>query len=238
MIDAGLSGRRIENALRSINICAVDIDALFITHEHMDHIKGAGIFSRRFDIPIYATMGTWQGMAGIIGDIPERNRRYIYSGEPMVINDICLTPFDIPHDAKEPVGMAVRAGEKQITVATDIGHPTDVIRKYVSESDILLLESNYDIEMLEYGAYPRYLKRRIAGELGHLSNINAGELLAECMNGRIRHVVLGHLSEENNRPRLAFNTVAGILEKSRIIVERHLALSLAKRHEPSEMIEL
>ena len=207
LIDAGVSGKRILEGLEKLSLTGDQIDALFITHEHIDHVKGAGVFSRKFDVPIYATMETWDAMEGILGKIAPRNKRFVYEGEPCVINDLCVKPFAIPHDAAAPVGYSVFAGEKKITVATDIGHVTDIIRENITDSDILLLESNHDLRMLETGPYPYYLKRRIMGDFGHLSNENAGRLLNCILSGKMRHILLGHLSQENNMPELAYETV-------------------------------
>lgn len=176
LIDAGVSGKRILEGLEKLSLTGDQIDALFITHEHIDHVKGAGVFSRKFDVPIYATMETWDAMEGILGKIAPRNKRFVYEGEPCVINDLCVKPFAIPHDAAAPVGYSVFAGEKKITVATDIGHVTDTIRENITDSDILLLESNHDEDMVKKGRYPWNLKQRILGERGHLSNRTAGRI--------------------------------------------------------------
>ena len=125
LIDAGLSGKRITESLSSLQVMGNDIDALFITHEHIDHIKGAGVLSRKFDIPIYATQGTWEAMENQIGKIAPKNKRFVYTEEQCVINDICLQPFSIPHDAKEPVGYSIATENHKITLATDLGHITE-----------------------------------------------------------------------------------------------------------------
>lgn len=230
LIDAGVSGKRILEGLEKLSIAGDQIDALFITHEHIDHVKGAGVFSRKFDVPIYATMETWDAMEGSLGKIAPRNKRFVYEGEPCVINDLCVKPFAIPHDAAAPVGYSVFAGEKKITVATDIGHVTDTIRENITDSDILLLESNHDEDMVKKGRYPWNLKQRILGERGHLSNRTAGALLAEVMSGKMKHIFLGHLSEENNSPYLAYETVAEILERNRIKLGGALKMDMAARN--------
>lgn len=238
LIDAGLSGKKIVEGLNELQVSGANIDALFITHEHSDHIKGAGIISRRFDIPIYATMGTWEAMEDEIGSVTPKNRRYVYAGENCIINDICVRPFEIPHDAKEPVAYNIFTENHKITVATDIGHITNEVKEGVADSEILLLESNHDIEMLKNGRYSWPLKKRILGDQGHISNRTAGELLGEIMSSKIKYVYLGHLSDENNQPHLAYETVANVLEQYKIKVGSYLKLDLAARYSISKITEL
>lgn len=238
LIDAGISGRKIEEGLAELKLTGDAIDALFITHEHVDHIKGAGILSRRFDIPVFATAETWAAMEDSLGKIAPSNKRVIYADEVCPVNDICVKPFAIPHDAAEPVGYNVFSGKKKVTLATDIGHVTDTVRESIEGSDLLLLESNHDIDLLRKGSYPWPLKRRILGEKGHLSNAAAGELLAEVMTGKTKYVFLGHLSEENNDPHLAYETVEKILRRNRIEVGKHLKMDMASRSRNGVKIEL
>lgn len=229
LIDAGISGKRIAEGLAELKLTGEQIDALFITHEHLDHIKGAGIFSRRFDVPIYAMAETWAAMGDGIGKIAHGNRRVIYADEICAINEICVKPFAIPHDAAEPVGYSLFAGEKKITLATDIGHVTDGLRENIENSDILLLEANHDENLLKKGSYPWHLKQRILGEKGHLSNHAAGALLSEVANERLKYVFLGHLSDENNDPQLAYETVEEILRQKQIKVGGRLKMDMASR---------
>lgn len=238
LFDAGLSGKKIEQGLDELKVSGKSLDALFITHEHNDHIKGAGILSRRFDIPIYATQGTWDGMIDSIGEIAQKNIKIIYGGENCVINDICVHPFNIPHDAAEPVGFSIFADKCKMTIATDLGHITDTIKENVIDSDILLLEANHDVEMLKNGPYPYYLKKRILGDNGHISNATAGELLSEIMNKKLKYIYLGHLSAENNIPHLAYETVAKILENNKIKLGTYLKMDMASRHSNSREIIL
>ena len=230
LVDCGCSFKALKTGLDKNGIPFEAVRAVLVTHEHIDHVKGAGVFSRKFDVPIYATMETWDAMEGSLGKIAPRNKRFVYEGEPCVINDLCVKPFAIPHDAAAPVGYSVFAGEKKITVATDIGHVTDTIRENITDSDILLLESNHDEEMVKKGRYPWNLKQRILGERGHLSNRTAGALLAEIMSGKMKHIFLGHLSEENNSPYLAYETVAEILEQNRIKLGGALKMDMAARN--------
>lgn len=238
LIDAGLSGKRITEALTSFNIAGNTIDALFITHEHTDHIKGAGVLSRKFDIPIYATWGTWEAMENQIGKIAEKNKRFVYEEEYCVINDICMCPFALPHDAAEPVGYSIETENHKMTIATDLGHVTENIKQKLYGSEIVLLEANHDEKMVKNGCYPEYLKKRILGEKGHISNHTAGNLLCDIMSEKLKYVFLGHLSQENNRPDLAYQTVQNILQKNHIESGKHFQLDMASRQNISRMIEL
>lgn len=238
LVDAGLSGKRVQEGLKGLNVEGANLQGLFITHEHNDHIKGAGIISRRFNIPIYATAGTWKGMKNEIGAIAPQNVKYIYEDENCIINDMCIRPFGIPHDAAEPVGYNIFSGNTKITIATDIGHVTEEIKESISGSDILLLEANHDLKMLKEGSYPWHLKQRILGEKGHLSNDTAGNLISEIMCGRLKYIYLGHLSEENNLPYLAYETVEKILNDNQIKLGSYLKMDLAARYSNSKMIEL
>lgn len=238
LIDAGISGKKIEAGLADLSLQGGDIDGIFITHEHLDHVKGAGIFSRRFNIPIYATFDTWRAMEDGLGKIAPDNKRYIYPDENCILNDLCIHPFAIPHDAAEPVGFSVFGAGRKITVATDLGHVTDTIRENITDSQILLLEANHDVEMLQNGSYPWQLKQRVLGDFGHLSNMNAGGLLAEVMTGKMQHVLLGHLSEENNTPALAYRTVERVLACSKIEVGKHVHMEMANRHWNGRKIEI
>lgn len=238
LVDAGVSGKRIQEGLASLAITGNDIDGLFITHEHSDHIKGAGIFSRRFDVPIFATYETWNAMENNIGKIAPNNKRVIYAGENCILNDLCIKPFNIPHDAAEPVGFNVFADDKKISFLTDVGHITKEIKESIVDSQILLLEANHDLHMLKNGSYPWHLKQRILSDRGHLSNVSAGEILAEIMSGKMKHVLLGHLSDENNEPSLALHTVETILNKHNIQLDKHIKLGMAHRFSNGRKIEV
>ncbi|MCI8342008.1 MAG: MBL fold metallo-hydrolase [Firmicutes bacterium] len=238
LIDAGVSGKKIEDTLLSININCKNIDGIFITHEHIDHIKGAGIISRRFDIPIYATEGTWSAMEESLGKISRKNKKIIYSGEKLKFNDMCIKPFDIPHDAAEPVGFNIFAGDTKITVATDIGHANDTVKEAVADSAILLLEANHDIDLLKHGSYPYNTKKRILSDYGHMANINAGKLLSEVMSRKIKHIYLGHLSAENNTPSLAYKSIDDILYDNGIHAGKDFVMKVALRNSASTPITI
>ena len=182
--------------------------------------------------------GTWQGIGKTVGDIPEESVRYVYPGSMTLVGGLCVKPFSIPHDAAEPVGYSVFTDNRKLTVATDIGCPTEEIKENIYDSDVLLLEANHDVDMLKKGSYPWALKKRILGERGHLSNVCAGQTLGEIMSGRLKYVFLGHLSSENNEPHLAFDTVRGILEETGVKVGKTVELDMASRYSNSRTIAL
>ena len=240
LIDAGLSGKRIESALRSIKVEPESINAVFITHEHGDHILGAGVISRRFNIPLYATPKTWDAMEreSILGQIEPKNKRIVEYDKKYKVGDLSVKPFMIPHDAVEPAGYSVFAEDYKISVATDLGCVADNVKENLYGSDVMLLESNHDLDMLKNGSYPWPLKKRIMGNYGHLSNVSCGSLIVEIMSSRVRHVFLGHLSDENNRPHIAYETVRSILEANNIHPGADFGLSLAGRGQVGDYIIL
>lgn len=238
LIDAGLSGISIEKALRSIDEDPSRLNALLITHEHIDHVAGAGVMSRRFDIPIYANERTWASMQYGLGAIKLGNRRMFSTNEEFCVEDFRVNSFPIPHDAAEPVGFNIFAADRKITVATDIGHMTGELLRKMGKSDILLLESNHDLEMLKYGPYPWPLKRRIMGRTGHLSNEITGKTIAYLAERGMERFLLGHLSQENNYPELAYNTVCDSLARKNIKPGIDVFLDIAPRGRISKVIEV
>ena len=229
LIDAGLSGKRILEALCSIGENPAELSAILISHEHVDHVRGAGILSRKQDIPIYANESTWEAMETGLGPVKLENRKCFTTGDCFEIGDICVRPFSIPHDAAEPVGYNFMAEGKKITTATDIGHATNELIDNISESDLLLLESNHDIEMLKVGPYPWPLKKRILGDHGHLSNEIAAKIIAYMAEKGGKRFILGHLSHENNFPELAYQTSYNALTEKKIAVGSDVMLEVARR---------
>lgn len=232
LIDAGLSGKHIENALKAINEDPSSIDGIFVTHEHIDHIKAVGVLSRRYDIPIYASEGTWKSMKRSLGKVKDENIKVICKNS-IEVKDMEICPFDLPHDASEPFGYSVKSMGKVVTVATDIGYITQEMEERLKESDIILLESNHDVELLKMGPYPYTLKRRILSKHGHLSNEDCGKGIIGIYKGKPIKVILGHLSSTNNFPELAIKTVVDIVEESKIMNNKDIFISLADRHNPS-----
>ena len=209
LVDAGISGKRITQGLNSLDLTGEDIDGILVTHEHSDHIQGLGVIARKYHIPIYATGGTVDAMSRMksLGKMPDGIFREIREDEPFVIKDMTINPFTISHDAVQPVGYRLECGEQSVGIATDLGKYNDYIIGHLQNLDALLLEANHDIRMLQVGKYPYYLKQRILGDRGHLSNENAGRLLCRLLHDNLKAVFLGHLSRENNYEELAYETV-------------------------------
>ncbi|HZX21714.1 MAG TPA: MBL fold metallo-hydrolase [Clostridia bacterium] len=229
LIDAGLSGKQIENRLKKIDIDPRSLTAILVSHEHSDHICGVGVLSRRYNIPIYANKGTWDGMSTRIGEIRENNIKCFDSTEDFNIEDFNIRPYDISHDANEPVGFCIRKDKVKISIATDLGYIDENIIEQIGDSDLVVLESNHDVEMLKVGRYSYYLKRRILSNIGHLSNEAAGNAIVDLVNKNVRNVLLAHLSKENNFPELAVATVKNILDGRKIVIGEDIHLDLAHR---------
>ncbi|MBN2851150.1 MAG: MBL fold metallo-hydrolase [Clostridia bacterium] len=235
LIDAGVSGIRIENALLSIGKRAADLTAVLVTHEHSDHTSCLGVMTRRYNLPIYINRGTWNHVKNFIGKVNEANIYHFNSNEEFTLGDFKVNPFSIPHDASDPVGFSFFAENKKITTATDIGHMNDDIRKNIENSDLLLLECNHDLRMLENGSYPYPLKRRIKGDFGHLCNDHTSQTILELARKGQRRFLLGHLSHENNYPELAFKTVAGCLIDNGFEVGKDIELEVVLRDQTSQL---
>ena len=229
LVDAGLSGSRITQELAKIGVEARDLSGILVTHEHADHCSGVGVLSRRYNLPVYATEGTWVGMASRLGRIDEKNRRYFEAGQDFFLGELNVTPFPIPHDANDPVGFCFSAGPVKLSVATDLGCVQEAWLNRLEGSDLVLLEANHDVEMLKAGPYPYDLKHRILGRRGHLSNEDAGRALVELVRRGVRHAILGHLSGENNFPELAYETVALALKEQGIAPGADVGLGMARR---------
>lgn len=242
LIDAGISGKRIEYGLNCIDIKPADLEGILITHEHSDHIQGIGVLARRYHTPIYGTKETLQAISGMksMGAIPAELFRPVLPDEGFYINDIFVEPFQISHDAVNPVCYTFSAEGHKIGMATDLGVYNDYILSKLADSEILLMEANHDENMLLAGAYPYHLKQRILGERGHLSNENSARLLGSILHEKLRYITLAHLSKENNFEDLAYETVR--IELNRVIAKNALALkadtvlSVARRDIPSEML--
>ncbi len=239
LVDAGLSGKRITTGLKDIEVDIDKVKGIFITHEHSDHIKGAGIISRKFDIPIFANIKTWRSMKDKIGDIKDINMKVFENDKTYSLGDIIIRPFSIPHDSEDAVGYNFYAGTNdKLSIATDIGQITENIRKHLYKSKLVVLESNYDPNMLMMGSYPYSLKRRVMSEEGHLSNEDAGKFCVELVKEGTERILLAHLSKENNFPELAYETSKGILAQNNIIVGQDLKLDVLSRNEVSDVYKL
>lgn len=209
LIDAGISGKKIEQGLESLGIGLSVLNGILITHEHSDHIKGLGVLERKQPISMYMTAGTMEELKGMaqVGAIPWERQHTVRNGEAFEIGDIRICPMAVSHDAAEPVAYRFESGGRRLAVITDLGYYNEDIVRSLGGLHTILLEANYDFGMLQTGSYPYPLKQRIHGLKGHLSNEDAGRLVYEIWNSDLHHVLLGHLSKENNMPLLAYETV-------------------------------
>lgn len=234
LVDAGFSGKRIQELLKNINVCPTEINGIIVTHEHIDHIKGVGIMSRRFDIPIFANKKTWEEMNDKIGNIDEKNIKVIDNNEYFNYRDIDIKAINIFHDAIDPVGYILNYNNKKVSIVTDTGMIDDDLVGKIKDSDLYFLESNHDEFMLEMGLYPRHLKDRVASRHGHLSNRDAARTLTKLLKGNRENVILAHLSKDNNVPELAFDTVSNTLVEKGMNVKEEVNLGLSHRNKPTD----
>ncbi len=211
LIDAGISARRIEQGMAEAGLKAGDLDGILITHEHTDHVRGLDVLVRRHQIPVYTRTKTWDQLPCRHKLEPECCREI---GGEFSIGKVGIQAFDISHDAADPVGFTFRYRNRKAVIVTDLGVVTPVVEKALEQAEAAVIEANHDLDMLENGPYPQFLKQRIKSSNGHLSNANAGRLLSrlDCRPGM--QVFLAHLSRQNNHPDLAEKTVKNFLSSS------------------------
>ncbi len=205
LVDCGFTQRELKARLARADLAPDDIDAVFVTHEHGDHIGCAVGWARRHQIPLWMSRGTWRAVGEPdLGDL----LHFARDGEGIAVGDLLLAPYTVPHDAQEPLQLCFSDGGLRLGVLTDAGSITDHLLEQLQRCDALLLECNHDRAMLAGSRYPPSLRSRIGGRYGHLSNDTAAQILASCLHGGLRHVVAAHLSRENNRPELALAALA------------------------------
>ncbi|MEM6792827.1 MAG: MBL fold metallo-hydrolase [Acidobacteriota bacterium] len=233
LIDAGFSARQLEQRLELLGSRGSDIDAILLTHEHRDHTVGVDVFVRRHQIPVYATAGTLEGTRLQKG---ARSRsRVIASGTPFEVAGFEVEPFSIPHDAREPVGFVVEdASGCRVGLVADLGARSQLAWGRLRDLDLLVLETNHDLQMLRNGPYPRALTQRVAGRHGHLSNREAADGLPDLLSDRLKALVLYHLSRTNNSPALAAEAIEARLDAEGSRAE----IIVSDQHEPTSWIEV
>lgn len=235
MIDAGLSGKRIEALFAQIDRQVMDIDAILVTHEHKDHIHGVGVLSRKYNIPIYANAKTWSAMENMIGKIDPDNRRYIEPDTLVSIGDIDVLTYNVSHDAIQPQFYAFQKGKKQFAMLTDTGYVSDRLRSQLKNASAYLIESNHEIELLRYGKYPWSVKQRILGDRGHLSNEDGALAMVDLIGNNTKDIYLGHLSRDNNTKELAMTSMEDVLKYNNFAVNEDFLLHMT---DPSEATQL
>lgn len=208
LFDAGISGRAAKERLVQHGRAIEDVNAIIISHDHRDHVCGAGVFQRKFGLPIYLTGKTYNACRSQLGTV--RDLRYFDAGCELQFGSTVVGTVSTAHDGADGVAFTVISEGKKLGVFTDLGHRFDGLEEWISGLDMLYLESNYDPQMLNSGPYPPWLKRRICGQKGHLSNMEASELVRDC-GGRLQLYILSHLSEQNNNPAVAMRTAKSIL---------------------------
>ncbi len=240
LVDIGVTYKKVKDALNTLNKDTSDIDAIFITHEHSDHIKGLNMFIKNNPtIPIYASKGTSAYLKNSLINSKIEFNNIIELCEPKFINikDLNITYFNISHDAIDPVGYKISHGDKSITIATDLGTITNDVYSYLEESSLPVIESNYDKNMLLAGKYPFEVKRRISGPYGHLSNEDSGQVILKLAQNGIRNFLLSHVSENNNVPDLAKETICSTLSLAGFNVNE-FNINIASKDFSTEVYEL
>lgn len=237
LVDAGVSSKKIETALNDINIDPCSLDGILITHEHTDHVQGLGTLSKKFDLPVFVNQETLDAMPKQKDKIADKNVKTFKVTDKFEIGDLEIKPFSIPHDAANPCGFNIWKDDKKISIATDIGHMTNPILQNLEESLFIMLEANYDPEVLRFSSYPFTLKSRIAGPTGHLPNEIAGKTISHLLKSGLKNAMLGHLSKESNFPELAYQTVMDELISNNY-KENSISLSVASRDVHSKIINI
>lgn len=239
LVDAGVSGKRIEGGLLASGVDPTSLSGILITHEHSDHIQGIGVLARRYKLPIYGTVETINAMLRLssVGRIEESQLRFVKPDEKFFIGDILVEPFSISHDASNPVCYTFSNNGHKIGMATDLGTYDDYTISKLSKAQVLYLEANHDVNMLMVGSYPYHLKQRILGERGHLSNDTSAKLICELLHEDLKYVLLAHMSKENNYAELAYETVRFEVEQ-KAVPNTMPVITVANRDIPSEMVIL
>ncbi len=230
LIDAGLGAREIAARMQTIDRSPEDLDAVFLTHEHGDHIRGAGPLARRYGLPVYSTEGSYAKMKHVVGKLPDW--RVFKADDEILLGDLCVQPYETEHDGVEPVAFVVECGSRKLGHATDMGCAPDRVRQRLQNCQALLLEANHDPEMLDAGPYPWSLKQRVRSDVGHLSNDACADLLTFLIHDDLQRVTLMHLSATNNLPEIALLTARQALNGSPV------DLGLARQDAPTELFTI
>ena len=241
MIDIGVGIRTLKKYCKDYGIQLQSVKHLLVTHDHADHIKSVGAFSYEYHVPVYATKAVHVGIDHnycITRKVSDEMKRYVEPGKPFTVGAFHVRPFAVPHDASENVGYEIQVEGVSLVIMTDAGSVTEEMKATIARANYLVIEANHDVEMVESGPYPPYLKKRILSPSGHLSNTDCGKVIAENMTESLRRVWLCHLSEENNHPELARKTVETILRSYGIVPGKDVELDVLRRQLPTGVFEL
>ena len=238
LVDAGLSGKKIEHLFSMIDRSIDQVDAILVTHEHKDHIHGVGVLSRKYNIPVYANSKTWSQLDNMLGKIAPENRRIFESEKMLTFGDVDILSYQVSHDAIQPQFYAFQKGESRFAMLTDTGYVSDKLRQDLKNATAYLIESNHEIDMLRYGKYPWSLKKRILGDKGHLSNIDGALAMTDLIGQETKHIYLGHLSRDNNTKEIAMNVMQSILKDYDFDVDKALKLHMTDPQEATQIMGL
>jgi len=240
LIDAGISARAIRKRLKDVDIDLSQVMAVFVTHDHGDHIKSLGVLAEKGNIPIYATRQVHAGIDKshyVSPHLPADCVKYLEKQTPLQFRDFLIESFEVPHDGTDNVGYRIEAEGKVFCFLTDLGEITPLVASYAVDANYLIIESNYEEEMLRMGRYPQYLKDRISSTHGHLSNQVTARFLAENFSPRLKYIWLCHLSADNNHPELAYKATELALQEKGVLVGKDVELCALRRNFPSRLYE-
>jgi len=239
LIDAGIPVRTIKKTLKDVGIGLESIRAIFVTHDHADHIKSVGPLGQHSFIPVYATAKIHEGINRSYCVTEKLNAcvRYLEKQQPMQLLDFTIESFEVPHDGTDNVGYCISIDGKTFCFVTDLGEITPLVASYISRANYLIIESNYDEEMLRMGPYPEHLKARISSGTGHLSNQVTSAFIAKHIDENLKYIFLCHLSKDNNHPDLAYKTTELALRDCGIVVGKDVQLCALRRNVPTQLYE-
>jgi phosphoribosyl 1,2-cyclic phosphodiesterase len=233
LVDGGLSARELERRLLSIGASPKELNGIVVTHEHVDHVRGVGTLSRRYNLPVYLNKQTHQHLPDSVGRLDQKEE--FVTGRSFSIEDLTIHPFAISHDGVDPVGFTLANGSVKIGVCTDLGAATKLVYRHLEHCSVLILEANHDMAMLKNGPYPWPVKQRIKSRVGHLSNEQSVDVLSRVFSENLKEVVLAHISETNNSAEMVLQTFNGMLEQDK---RERLTITLAFQHQPLDPIGL
>lgn len=238
LIDAGVGIRSIKKTFKEYSLNMENLRAVFVTHDHADHIKAVGHLGEKHNIPVYSTQEIHEGISRsycMTEKLSSEHKKFIRKGEAIQLKDFRITCFEVPHDGTDNVGYCIDCDGKSFVFLTDIGHITETAAQYIHQANYLIMEANYDEAMLQMGPYPQYLKVRIAGPNGHMSNREISDFLANHFPPQLKYLWLCHLSKDNNHPELAYKTMELALKEKGIIAGKDVQVVPLKRTTPSDI---